>query len=68
MPELAHVPFGLRAHLLAVEHPEHRAERARLALLAAEEQVVGDVQRRVQSARVWYTVSIPALRALERAS
>ena len=30
--------------MLLVEHAEHRAEDARLALLAAEEQVVGDVQ------------------------
>ena len=44
--QLAHVPLGLVAHVLAVEHPEHRAEDAGLALLAAEEQVVGDVQAR----------------------
>src|SRR5690606_34978698 len=33
-------------HVLAVEHAEHLAEHAGLALLAAEEQVVGDVEPR----------------------
>src|SRR5690606_33770838 len=42
--EPGHVPLRLGPHVLAVEHPEHRAEAPRLALLAAEEQVVGDVE------------------------
>jgi hypothetical protein len=42
--ELAHVPRASARMCRAVEHPEHRAEDAGLAFLAAEEQVVGDVE------------------------
>ena len=50
--QLAHVPGGLGLHVLLVEHPEHGAEDAGLAFLAAEEQVVGDVQARRHGQRL----------------
>ncbi len=50
-------------HPAAIEPAEQRAGDARLPQLAAEEHVVGDGERRRLSARSWYTVSMPALRA-----
>src|SRR4051794_24358428 len=45
-PELGHLLLGLGAHLGAVELAEDAAEHAGGARLAAEEQVVGDVEGR----------------------
>ncbi len=44
--ELLHRVAGPLLHALLVEHPQHRPERSRAALLASEVEVARDVERR----------------------
>ena len=46
MPSFCDGVAGPLAHALLVEHPQHRAERPRPALLAGEVEVARDVERR----------------------